>query len=362
MKIMYLLFSFSVGGTERLVADICNQMAKTENEIYLYVVNDVVSQELISSLDTKIHIKLQSRKSNSGDKIKTLFLIYNFIKENGIDVVHCNSFNSPELLLIAKMLMPKIKIIHTIHGMGQYSGLPKYKRVIRNIICDRFIAISNNVASDISNNGCSQKKIRVIYNAIREEKFCNAKLKIFNKERVVLGCAARIMPAVKGQDVLIDAVAILKNQYPNIKCLFAGGVAEGEKENYLKLVKTVKDKKLEENVEFLGLVDDIPTFLNSIDICVVPSRSEGFGLTLVEAMVMGIPCVASNVEGPKEIVEREKVGHLFRVDDAEDRALVLQNTIEDYQHERNFAWSNKDRIISRFNMAKMCQELMDQYS
>ena len=50
MKIMHLLFSFTIGGTERLVSDICNEMVAKEHDVHLYIVNDLLSKELLSTL------------------------------------------------------------------------------------------------------------------------------------------------------------------------------------------------------------------------------------------------------------------------------------------------------------------------
>lgn len=91
---------------------------------------------------------------------------------------------------------------------------------------------------------------------------------------------------------------------------------------------------MEENVKFLGNVDNIPEFLNKIDICVVPSRSEGFGLALVEAMAMGVPCIASNIAGPREIISRTELGKLFESNDSDDLANKLENMIVDFVSEK----------------------------
>ena len=97
MRIMYLLFSFTVGGTERLVADICKEMILNNQEVFLYIVNDLYSGELLDSLDKRIHVELQNRPVGGEEKITTLLKIAKYVKQYRIDVVHCNSFNSPEL-------------------------------------------------------------------------------------------------------------------------------------------------------------------------------------------------------------------------------------------------------------------------
>ena len=74
MKIMHLLFSFTIGGTERLVSDICNEMVERQHDVHLYIVNDLLSEELIATLDERIHVYLQKRKPG-GEKISAFWKI-----------------------------------------------------------------------------------------------------------------------------------------------------------------------------------------------------------------------------------------------------------------------------------------------
>ena len=106
---MYLLFSFTVGGTERLVANICNQMENQNEEVHLYIINDLIDDNLLDTLNENIHVKLLRRKVGSKDKISPLFEVAKYIKKNKIEVVHCNSFNAPELLILSKIVNPNCK-------------------------------------------------------------------------------------------------------------------------------------------------------------------------------------------------------------------------------------------------------------
>ena len=361
MKIMYLLFSFTVGGTERLVANICNQMENQNEEVHLYIINDLIDDNLLDTLNENIHVKLLRRKVGSKDKISPLFKVAKYIKKNKIEVVHCNSFNAPELLIFSKIVNPNCKVVSTIHGMGQFENIGKNKILLKNWVCDKFIGISNAVAGDIVAAGIDEKKVARVYNGIETKKYDCAKLKKYDENVIVIGCVARIMPELKGQDILLEAIKIVKKKHPKVMALFAGGVAESQQRDYEKLKKYVRDNSLEENVKFLGNVDNIPEFLNKIDICVVPSRSEGFGLALVEAMAMGVPCIASNIAGPREIISRTELGKLFESNDSDDLANKLENMIVDFVSEKNIFWMMKDKIKNLYSIEKMCGELKNIY-
>lgn len=361
MKIMYLLFSFTVGGTERLVANICNQMENQNEEVHLYIINDLIDDNLLNTLNENIHVKLLRRKVGSKDKISPLFKVAKYIKKNKIEVVHCNSFNAPELLILSKIVNPNCKVVSTIHGMGQFENIGKNKILLKNWVCDKFIGISNAVAGDIVAAGIDEKKVVKVYNGIETKKYDCAKLKKYDENIIVIGCVARIMPELKGQDILLEAIKIVKKQHPKVMALFAGGVAENQQKDYENLKNYVRDNFLEENVKFLGNVDNIPEFLNKIDICVVPSRSEGFGLALVEAMAMGVPCIASNIAGPAEIIKNEETGILFNNGDSVELANKIIKTIGKYQEYKEDAWKKRTRIVEKYSIETMCEQLITLY-
>lgn len=361
MRIMYLLFSFSVGGTERLVADICNQMVLNKQDVYLYIVNDLVSHELLGTLSKDVYVRLQNRKAGGTDKVATLREINKYIGENKIEVVHCNSFNAPELLLLTRICHPRVRIVQTIHGMGQYRDISPLRRKLRNALCDAFIGISNSVLEDMLQSGCSRQKSVMIYNAIRTDRYEVSAYKNFCKDDICIGCIARFMPSVKGQDILVDAVSMLGETYPNVTCIFAGGVADVEREAYDRMLADIERKGLSDHIRFVGLVSDVPKLLKDMDICVVPSRSEGFGLSLIEAMSMGIPCIVSDTGGLKEIVEREQLGTLFQAGNPKSLANQLAVVIANYDTERAKAWESRHRIQETYGIGNMCNQLMDVY-
>ena len=361
MIIMYLLFSFSVGGTERLVTDICNEMVNREDEIHLYIVNDHISNDLLSTLDKRVVVQLQGREKGKGDKLSTLFKISNYVTKNRIDVIHCNSLNAPDLLYVSRLINPRTKIIYTVHGLNQYRTLGKLKIAARNWMCKSIIGISNAVTADLITNGADKGKTICVYNGIQPSKYMISKNKIFDKSKIIIGCLARIMPSLKGQDVLIKAIPSLIEDYPNVKVVFAGGVADDQKQSYNELISYIENNDINDNVDFVGTINNVSDFLQSIDVCVIPSRQEGFGLTLIEAMSTGVPCIASDVGGLAELVRQEGVGILFEPGNSNSLADKIKNVIESFDQYKQKAIENKDRILKKYSIDKMCDSLMTVY-
>lgn len=361
MKIMYIVYSFTTGGTEKLLVDICNEMVKRDNEVFLYVVNDYYTDEMLNLLNNKVHIELEKRKIGDKNILKTMNKISRFIKKNNIETIHCNSFDSPELLFVSKLFNHKIKIFYTIHGMNQYKSLNKIRKIYRNIFCDKIIAISNSVKKDILDNGAKTNRTVTIYNSIETNKFSPSNARKFNKKEPIIGNVARIVPQIKGQDILISAIANLKEIFPNIKCYFAGSVSKNEEDSLLKLKEQVIKNELEDNIFFVGNIKEVNLFLEKIDIFVLPSKMEGFGLSLIEAMCAGVPVIASNIAGPAEIINNEGYGKLFKSEDSEDLAIKIKEIIENYDDEKTTAWKNADKIKSKYDIKTMCNSLEKVY-
>ena len=358
MKIMYLLFSFTVGGTERLITNVCNEMVRRENDVYLYIVNDLYTQELLDSLDPRVHLELQKRAVGGGDKLKTLQKIAAYIRKNQIDVVHCNSLESPELLLLSKKLRPKTKVFYTIHGMGQYATLGQQKVDYRNRICDGIFAISDSVRDDILASGADEKKVTVVYDAINLEQFDGYERKPFDENRIVLGNVARINLAQKGQDILLKAFAALSKKYP-MECYFAGSDASKDQRDLHTLKALAQELGVADQVHFVGTIHNVPEFLSKLDIFVLPSRTEGFGVSLSEAMAMDLTCVASRLDGPAELLGDNERGILFEPENVDALCEALEQAIHNCRN--NITLNASAYVRSKFDIRTMCEVQLKLY-
>ena len=159
----------------------------------------------------------------------------------------------------------------------------------------------------------------------------NERVEVLTDNRLHVGNVARFFPEKKGQDVLVRAIEILKTKYPDIQCCMAGGIYRGQEENWNRLEMYIKDHDLENNIRLYGNVENIPDFLTTIGIFVLPSIYEGFGISLIEAMAMGIPCIASNIDGPREIIKDSSLGVLAEPGNEQNLADKIDYVIENYE-------------------------------
>jgi glycosyltransferase involved in cell wall biosynthesis len=120
----------------------------------------------------------------------------------------------------------------------------------------------------------------------------------------VVICVARFDP-VKGVDVLIDAWREIASTIPQAMLLLVGDGPLRE-----ALAQRIRANGLNTSVRFLGYRSDVEAVLRAADLCVVPSRSEGFSLAALEAMATGLPVVATGVGGLPEVVKDGETGVL----------------------------------------------------
>jgi glycosyltransferase involved in cell wall biosynthesis len=127
------------------------------------------------------------------------------------------------------------------------------------------------------------------------------------------------------------------------------------------LQKKVKELKLENSVEFLGWIGDSKDFFSQIDIFILPSKNETFGLVILEAMKYCKPIIATNCDGPKEILRHEIEGLLIDLKSSESVANQIAKNVEKLISDEKFAndlvKNSYQRLNSRFSF-KVLESLL----
>jgi glycosyltransferase involved in cell wall biosynthesis len=171
-----------------------------------------------------------------------------------------------------------------------------------------------------------------------------------DSHRVLLSVGA-LRPA-KGQDLLLQAVAIVRQRVPNVRLRIAGEDWAGG--NYrARLLTDIAALKLADCVELLGQRTDIASLMAAADACVIPSRSESFGLVALEAMQQSKPVVAFAVGGLQEIVVHEQTGLLVPPENASALADALIAVLTDSARAAAMGAAGLQRVEEHFSARKM---------
>lgn len=158
----------------------------------------------------------------------------------------------------------------------------------------------------------------------------------------VIGAMGRLH-TIKGFDVLLRAAAQLRDSGQAFRLKLAG---DGPELSGLKAL--CRELNLDTCVEFCGWAADPLTFLSSVDLFVVPSRYESFGLVLIEAMAAGVPVVASDTEGPRAVLKAGQFGALFQNEDASALAAAVGQAFANWGRFRDQALAAQTYAIEAF--------------
>lgn len=155
-------------------------------------------------------------------------------------------------------------------------------------------------------------KTEVLYNTVDVRRFADALPKRrelgLESHQVAIGTIAQISKR-KGIDLILEVARLLRDDH--LVFLIVGPDGTGEEQFAAEMrAQAVEDPALRTRVRFLGPRQDIPEFLKSIDIFLLPTRAEPFGIVIVEAMASGIPVVATKTGGVPEIVSSREIGRL----------------------------------------------------
>ncbi len=181
--------------------------------------------------------------------------------------------------------------------------------------------------------------------------FIRKELKI-NSKAFVIGIIGAV-DKVKGQDLLLKAVALVIPKHPHVKIIVVGDLYHPSKANIEYrdgLLKIIKDHNLTDHVIFTGIRSDINYFMNEIDLLVQPSEREALGTSMVEAMACGKPVIGSKVDGIPEVIGDNESGILLDPRTPEAFAEAINFFIENPQEAHKRGLQGRERALRVFNI------------
>jgi glycosyltransferase involved in cell wall biosynthesis len=232
--------------------------------------------------------------------------------------------------------------------------------------CDALIAISAFVGRTLSDGGLDPAKIHVVRNGIDVDRWHpetdgTAVRRELGAEATtpVLLTICRLFPE-KGPGDAIEAVALVRDEFPDIRLLIVGTDVTGGWFS-AQLHQRVAELGLDANVAFLGRRGDVEELLAACDVFVMPSFEEPFGLVFCEAMAMCRPVLALADGGTVEVVEDGRTGLLSERGDHAALAANLRALLVDPERRMAMGAAGRDVVESRFTTRRMAAQVGDVY-
>jgi sugar transferase (PEP-CTERM/EpsH1 system associated) len=331
IRIMHIVEALGVGGgIENGLANLIQQMDPSRFEHIACAVFRLGPQLERYRSDHVQVVCLEQKARRFAIQVRPLARI---IREQKPDIVHSRNWGTLDAIIAAR-LVRTCSIIHSEHGVEMNpSAEPSRRSWLRRIgfeLADRVFSVSYQLRDALAKRtGFSERKIEVIHNGVESKRFRQdpSARSRFRQELGIadddfcIGCVGRLN-RIKDYPTTLRAVEVFSKACVSWRLLIAGSGPE-----LVGLKEFVSaNPGLHRRVHFLGTTERVPEFLNAIDTYVLSSLWEGISNSLLEAMAIGLPVIASDTGGTPEVIVDGESGLSFPVGDFQrlaDRLLML---------------------------------------
>ncbi|MFZ1291948.1 MAG: glycosyltransferase family 4 protein [Melioribacteraceae bacterium] len=255
--------------------------------------------------------------------------ISNICKRESIDILQSHSAHSQTICLISKIFYSKVKLIavRRVDFPIRKNILSKIKYTNHNI--DKIVCISDFIKQVMKNDGVDENKLLSIRSGTDIHKFDNISFDISLRDSLGINSNSFIIGTVaafaghKDYPNLLRAFKIVNEKYENVKlCVVGDGPNKNEIENY------AKELDIFYKIIFVGFQNEIGKYLRMFDLFVLSSKKEGLGTSIIDAMSIGLPIIATNTGGIPELVKNNYNGILVKP----KNSVALANAIIELIH------------------------------
>ena len=282
-----------------------------------------------------------------------------FLKEQQPDIVHCHSRRGADLL---GGLAATVADVPAVVSRRVDNTEMRLVAAIRYRPFRKVIAISEAIADVLRDRGVEDERLEIIRSAVDVDAFpgnadCAAVRAGFGLkgEHFAIAAAGQLIPR-KGHQFLLQAVADLKDRYPQIRLVIFG-------EGYLtsQLRAQAASLGLGDVVAFAGFRDDLDEFVSCFDLFAHPALAEGLGVAALKAAAARVPVVGFAAGGMVEAVAHEKTGLLVAPEDSDALGNAIARLIDDPELRSQFGEAGRERMQNEFSIATMADRHVDLY-
>ncbi|HEX6184330.1 MAG TPA: glycosyltransferase family 4 protein [Pyrinomonadaceae bacterium] len=358
MRILQVSSARAFGGGERHLADLAHGLAERGHDLFFVLREGAALREKLSGIPSVNIFTLPLR--NSIDFSSTLKLSQ-FARSYRVEIIHAHvardywhaayaarGDRGPRLVLTRHVLFPLSRITHRYTLKDAARVIAVSEAVARSLRAQKFF---------------DERKLRVVENGVDLSRFARARAEFESGRDETTGVPFRVgivgeLSAVKGQEDFVRAAAVVVGKLGDrVEFLVVGEDNSRGGENRARIERLVSELNLSGRVRLLGQVgeDELASLLASLALLVSASRSESFGMAMVEAMACGVPVVATATEGAREVVEEGVTGLLVPVGDFNALASSMLSLLEDERRREALGASAVAVAKERFDVARMVE-------
>jgi L-malate glycosyltransferase len=370
IRVLQFLSNFAIGGTERQVVNLARGLTPARFEVSFgclrqwgELLGDVTDSG-ISVAEYRINGLLNARA------IRERLRLARDLRRGRIEIVHTYNFYSNFFAIPAARLAGVPVVIASIRGLD--ADLTPLKRRAQRLVCrlaHRIIVNAEAVRQALVADGYDPGKIAVIHNGIDLSRFRSLSRDGRLRQELglppqapVVAVFSRLIP-LKGLEYFLEAAALVARRVVNARFLVVGDylakhngeiVSDGTYRDELR--QYAARLGLDGRVTFTGFRRDVPELLSEIAVSVLPSVGEGLSNSILEAMAVGVPVVATDVGGNREAIQDGVTGFVVPPRDAPALAQGICRFLEDGELASRFALAGQRRVADHFSLERMVRD------
>jgi glycosyltransferase involved in cell wall biosynthesis len=298
-------------------------------------------------------LQLHAIADRGGLDREAIASIVDLVDRLQIDIVHTSDFRTRVYGGLARRRRSTLGHVTTTHGWIANTARERLRRLLDKALlrsADHVVMVSRAMRELVPRWWLPERRVTILHNAIVSAGVAAAQAEPSRRapdvhRRVNLLNVGRLSPE-KGQDLLLHAVARLREDFPGIRVHFAGIGPRLE-----PLQALARALGLADRVTFLGYVENMRSRYADMDLVVQSSLTEGLPNVMLEAALYGVPVVATDVGGTREVIRHGGNGWLVRAGSVDELVAGLRRYLSGPQEFIRMAQSGRSRIAQEFSYA-----------
>lgn len=364
VRVLHLRDSPWVDGPGRTIIESGRHFDVRRVEYHVGVfVNHAEQHHPMTAAATMCGVSIHQVIDRGGVDLDAVTQIVNLVDRLRIEVLHTSDLRSRMYGLLVGVRRPNLTFATTVHGWIANTGRRRLFRFLDKILLRHsslVVMVSDATRLLVPNWWLPETRTTVLRNALVLDKYGAEALLSQPRNESSQGFIRILnvgrLSKEKAQDLLIQAVAVLAKDHPKLQLLLAG---DGPRKEALRHLAS--QLGIENRVQFLGYVEDMPTLYAKVDVVVQSSLTEGLPNVILEAAYLGVPIIATDVGGTREVIEHRKSGWLIApgsVSSIVDAMLYFLEMRHDFFRMADCA---KRRIEQEFSFEARTLRMMDIY-
>lgn len=353
--VMHLINSDGFYGAERVLVNLLSQMKKMGIPVVLGCLSRIDSEgaEIGKELERK-SVEVVYFNEMKKISLRCLILIYKAVKKHNIGLLHVHGYKATILGTLVSVIA-RIPVIATYHAEAGYlpelASYVKLETFLLRLFGKRIIAVSRRIEGELIGRGISKERISVISNGIADP--ASDEIGDWITERIQepphLLCVGRLI-RIKRFDLVIDAIATLQRDFPNIRCSIAG-----DGPMLKEWMKKAESAGVLGRITFCGFVSNMVDLYRRANIFVLCSETEGSPVSLLEAMAFGLPIVTSRVGAVPDMIANGKEAIILSENSLECLVNTLRGLIRNPEVSLTLARRAREAFLERFSVKKVAE-------